>query len=362
MKRRGPKRQTNSPSAARAHTINQCRAVVLVDGSAIRKKIKKAYEKALRDLDKSRRDLDQFHQTDLPRFTRWLNAHFGELLTELRELSQKLAADEELIFLVQGEVMFNGGSQAQAYKRVVEIREDLERRPHAPDSSREPDGEPNGERDPFGARDESSGSDGEEDPLEEFFNDLFGEFGSEGRPRDKQGRRDGRKGEPLSPAHQAARLKELYRSVVRRLHPDTQKEMTVQKTEWWHQAQAAYEAGDADQLEVILTLCEIGDSGTTAHTSASLLQRITEQMKRSLREIKRELVERKCDPAWNFSHRRDHGEMAAGMRLTLTGDLEGMRREWRLTQAKIAAWKAAAERLREPRRRKPRQRNEDCPF
>jgi hypothetical protein len=51
--------------------------------------------------------------------------------------------------------------------------------------------------------------------------------------------------------------------------------MTAQKTEWWHQAQAAYEAGDAEQLEVILTLCEIGESGTTAHTSASLLQRIT---------------------------------------------------------------------------------------
>ena len=62
--------------------------------------------------------------------------------------------------------------------------------------------------------------------------------------------------------------------------------MTAQKSEWWHQAQAAYEAGDLEQLEVILTLCEIGDSGTTAHTSASLLQRITAKLKSSLREIR----------------------------------------------------------------------------
>jgi hypothetical protein len=49
---------------------------------------------------------------------------------------------------------------------------------------------------------------------------------------------------------------------LRRLHPDTQREMTAQKSEWWHQAQAAYEAGDLEQLEVILTLCEIGDSAS----------------------------------------------------------------------------------------------------
>ena len=73
------------------------------------------------------------------------------------------------------------------------------------------------------------------------------------------------------------------------MHPDTQLEMTAQKLEWWHQAQAAYEAGDLEQLEVILTLCEIGDSGTTAHTSASLLQRITAKLKSSLREIKRQI-------------------------------------------------------------------------
>ena len=106
-----------------------------------------------------------------------------------------------------------------------------------------------------------------------------------------------------------------YRALVRRLHPDSQREMTAQKTEWWHQAQAAYEAGDAEQLEVILTLCEIGDTGTTAHTSASLLQRITAQLKNSLREIKRQLAELRREPAWNFSAgptRADAGPDAPG--------------------------------------------------
>src|ERR1017187_6369352 len=47
---------------------------------------------------------------------------------------------------------------------------------------------------------------------------------------------------PAAPVLAGKRLKELYRAVVRRLHPDSQQEMTAQKTEWGHHAQAAYEA------------------------------------------------------------------------------------------------------------------------
>jgi hypothetical protein len=77
MKRRAPRPQTSSHAAPHNHPANHSRALVRVDGTGIRKKIKKDYEKALRDLENSRRQLDQFHQTDLPQFTRWLNTHFG---------------------------------------------------------------------------------------------------------------------------------------------------------------------------------------------------------------------------------------------------------------------------------------------
>ena len=181
---------------------------------------------------------------------------------------------------------------------------------------------------------------------------MFGESGPGERPRDQRGPRAGQHRRVGRAGARSKRLKELYRAVVRRLHPDSQREMTAQKTEWWHQAQAAYEAGDAEQLEVILTLCEIGESGTTAHTSASLLQRITAQLKSSLREIKRQITERRRDPAWNFSSRTDHAALADQMRRELMGDLMAMRRRWLETQEMIAKWKAAAERLKPPRRRK----------
>jgi hypothetical protein len=138
--------------------------------------------------------------------------------------------------------------------------------------------------------------------------------------------------------------------------------MTAQKTEWWHQSQAAYEAGDVEQLEVILTLCEIGDSGTTVHTSASLLQRITAQLKNSLREIKRQISGQRRDPAWNFSRGDDHEALAVQTRRSLMADLERMRYRCRTLQELIARWKVAAERLQQPRRRKNHPQNMEFSF
>jgi len=50
------RRQTNGQSVPQVHPANPSRALVRVDGAGIRKKIKKDYEKALRDLENSRRE------------------------------------------------------------------------------------------------------------------------------------------------------------------------------------------------------------------------------------------------------------------------------------------------------------------
>lgn len=354
MKRRAPRQKNNGPSVPHAHSSNQCRAMVRVDGTGIRKKIQRDYEKARRDLDNSRRVLDQFLQRDQPQFTRWLNSHFGALLTELRELNQKLAADDAIVLLVENEVIFGGGSYARAYQRVMEPGKN----PPSQNSGDAKDAKP----DPFGAGAESEYFDDDEDLMEEFLNALHLKFGPGAGPRGNGGPRTGEPVESAAPTHATKRLKELYRAVVRRLHPDSRQEMTAQKTEWWHQAQAAYEAGDAEQLEVILTLCEISENGTIAHTSASLLQRITAQLKSSLREIKRQITQRRREPAWNFSNRTDHALMADQVRRELMGELLAMRRRWMDTQEIIAKWKAAAAKLKSPRRRKAQSQNPEFLF
>jgi len=60
MPRHASRQKTRGQSHAHASARNPCHAMVRVDGTAIRKKIKKDYEKALRELANSRRVLDQF--------------------------------------------------------------------------------------------------------------------------------------------------------------------------------------------------------------------------------------------------------------------------------------------------------------
>jgi hypothetical protein len=355
-----PRRQTRSPSlvrAAAAQPANDCRAVVLADGTRIRQKIKKDYEKALRDLENSRRLLDQFHQTDQPQFTRWLNDHFGGLLTELRELHQKMAADELLILFVEEEVIFGGGSHARAYQRVMEFKKNAEAPPPPPGNR-----QPNGTQHSFGSEAKAGNADEEADPMAEAMNEFLRQFDPVAGSRSQPGFPCGETGDPAASWHASRRLKELYRAVVRRLHPDGQREMTAQKTEWWHQAQQAYEVGDAAQLEMILTLCEIGESGTMRHTSAARLQRITAQLKLSLREIKRQINQHRRGPAWNFSGRTDQAAMAERTGQELRGELQAMQWQWRESQELIANWKAASEKLKPEHRRRTPPPEADIPF
>ena len=156
MQRRAPRRPINGHAVPHSHPANHSLALVRVDGADIRKKIRKAYEKALRDLENSRRLLDRFHQTDQPQFTRWLNSNFGALLTELRELNQKLAADDAIVILVQNEVLFGGSSYPRAYQRVMELKENPEPPPPRPGGGPE--------RDVFEAGNEW-GSPGDEEEL-----------------------------------------------------------------------------------------------------------------------------------------------------------------------------------------------------
>jgi hypothetical protein len=235
MQRRAPRRPINGHAVPHSPSANHSLALVRVDGADIRKKIRKAYEKALRDLENSRRLLDRFHQTDQPQFTRWLNSNFGALLTELRELNQKLAADDAIVILVQNEVLFGGSSYARAYQRVMELKENPEPPPPRPGGGPE--------RDVFEAGNEWGSPGDEEELAEEFMNELFGTSRPGAGSGEAHDSRMGPSARPAAPVLAGKRLKELYRAVVRRLHPDSQREMTAQKTEWWHQAQAAYEAG-----------------------------------------------------------------------------------------------------------------------
>ena len=317
--------------------------MILIDARPLREKARRAYEKVLRDLDKAREEMERFEKQDKPGFTTWLNRQFGALLTELRKVSQNLQNQRELFYEIESEACRSDCSHVMAYERVMWRKEHPE---EAAEEARREE-----ENDPWAGFGDQTRPGEFQNEFESFFSEIAEEF-----DRMFGGRNADRNFPPASPPPRTAsgRLKELYRAVVRRLHPDAQGQMTWQKKEWWHQAQAAYQSGDAEQLQVILTLCELDDQGITATTSVSLLTRVTAEFKRTLRSLKSQIKGQRQDPAWNFTALDDRSGVACRMERKLRAELLEAQEALHTIEAQLAMWARQAQlsRARRPRRQR----------
>lgn len=318
---------------------NGSMALIQSDGKAIRDKTKKEYDRTQAKLRRARDELERFNSTDRPDFDRWFHSNFGALLTRLRECQQQTAEAESLVSEIEAVAFFEGCSHAEAYRRVLHRREHPEPPPKSSKGNRH--GTDSATQEPESTDASAFEEEEEEASFEDFLNELFGEDLRGGRRR--QGR-DGPKRRKEQESQRSRPSKELYRELVRRLHPDRHRDLSAQRLEWWHQVQAAYEAGDTEQMEIILALCEIEDAGHTHTTSLSLLQRITRQLKKALRELLAQIRGLKLEPAWNFSKRNDLGALKTRLTIQLESDLHCIQERLREFQRIVEELKQKAAR------------------
>lgn len=319
-------------------------ALLVVDSAAIRQKAKAEYEQVLKQVNDARHELERFEMEDRPKFSRWLNSQFGSLLTELRETHQRLSEQRERLMAIEFESFLTGVSAAEAYRQQKAREEN-------PDLAKEFEAE-------FSDIFEDDDDSGDAPPLED---DPFGpDRHSHTHQKTRRGSKSNRKAGPPKPPD---RVKELYRMLVRRLHPDLHPDLTRQMLEWWHQVQVAYQKGDAEQLEVILSLYEMTEKGSAAETSVSLLKRITQQFRSSLRALRQQLGKHRNEPAWNFSRLTDLKPLAQRIQRELESELRGMKTLLRRIESQLADIAEAAQRLRtRRRRRRPAAFDELDPF
>lgn len=297
--------------------------MVWVDGRDVRSKARKSYQRAVKELEKAKRDWSRFQELDKPQFQEWLHRNFGPLLTEMRDLQQRLDAKSMLLCEVEMEWLRNGGSMAAAYRRVVDRQEE--------------DGD---EDDPFGEANSSKdrGRQGQDaGEGEEPFGDEddFGSFSDRFR-RWREQEFGGAAAKGKSGA-EGRRLKELYRMLVRLLHPDTQAgKMSSKKQEWWHQVQDAYEKGNLETMEIILALYEMEEEGDRQTQSVSILIRVTAHLRASLRSLRAQIRRCRSDPAWSFSTRRDRHLLALDLELQLETEREEMTYQLRQLERRLA--------------------------
>ncbi len=292
--------------------------IVLLDGEPIRRKARRDYEKVLRDLDVAKAEAERFESEDKPLFAQWVNSNFGALLTEIRELQEKLFHAQGLVEEVQDEFFVgNYRSINKAYKNVMHRREHPEEREEEVRQAEEEEAEFRKE-------------------FEEAFKKTEDEFWKHFKGDSDEFNPPPRKAE----AKKGGRLKDLYRNLVRLLHPDKGAKRSKKEIEWWHQTQDAYQTGNVEQLELILTLVEMENRGSKDAT-VSVLAQLTSEFKKSLKALKRKISVLKKELAWNFSLLPDCSSLFVRVRNELQADRDRMLWLLQKYEQQIRTWETA---------------------
>lgn len=346
-------------------------ALVWVDQGPLRREAASECSRAMERLEEARERWRRFEREDQPAFQRWKAATFGALMSRIREVEGLVRQKERLIVEVEQEMYFSGTrSYRAAYSRV-------EKRRNNPDADSETRGKTPPPRDENWEREEER----EEEELDEFTQELlfeeflrtflgmnpdrmsdrqyakmFADFKAKilGRDRSDQPPPNWRaeaepEFAPEPPKSPQDRVKELYRLLVRRLHPDMRADSNAEVSSIWHEVQEAYAAGNVDRLEMLLAFTDIQANTTGEHTSLFQMRSVLAELRSAFKAVQRNLQTAKGDQAWNFARRRDRSKIETRLRRELETTLAWHEDQLRQLEALIARWSAPTKKRRPPR-------------
>jgi hypothetical protein len=324
-------------------------------------------------LERAKAEWKRFEQEDKPGFGRWMAATFGALMSQLRETEAQVLSKQALVEEVEMEMLYTGTrSPKAAYAKVMRRR-----------NNPAPMGGAQGESDrrewsepPPSAEEEQELDEFEQTLLfEEFlrvalgmnpdrmsdrqYDKMFAEFkeklfGQGPPPRESAEEQEApripgaRRAEAEAPKPERSRLKELYRLLVRRLHPDTRAEGDTEVSSIWHEVQEAYTRGNVERLEMLLALTDLQSNATGEHTTLAQMRAVLIELRRAFNAIQKNLKMAKTDLAWNFTRTADRSALERKMRGNLEERLDWVVMQLAELDDQLRRWSAPAK-SRKPR-------------
>ncbi|HEV7405232.1 MAG TPA: J domain-containing protein [Chthoniobacteraceae bacterium] len=310
--------------------------IVLVDETPLRDAVMRDHHKLEEQSAAVRAKIERFETADLPAYTRWESRVLGPLLTAIREAESAIARQRTILEAVEDEQFFRGCSRLAAYRRVMRAMErgpEPEEEPPPDWGAPPPHGAP--PSDEFGLPPGFDAADfdlmsperqrafrEEYAIMAEMYEMMTGMVApdlDELLRASRKGRRDesrshgqAHRGAPpphaapprhAEPNRASARIKELYRLLVRKLHPDLNPDQPARDRELWHTVQEAYNRRDVEALEAAAARVEVVLNGQAGKLSISLLRRLVTDLKKALSALKTKFASLRKHPAFDFAAR-----------------------------------------------------------
>lgn len=388
------KKPATAPRASSRPAGNLCRVLLVVDNAPLRAEALRLYRLMELRVTEVRLELTNFETRDLPAWHRWEAATLGALLTELRTVLQELAEKRELMLDIEDERYWTGCSRLAAYRRIMQEREDIKNgvAPEEPEEDFDDDFPPGPEAPEadfprvFGASDLPEGmtaevfdamSRREQNAFRQEYKAISGlyelmtgltapeldEVLAADRARAGGGappRKDARtppgpepsRAEAPEKSRESSRLKDLYRMLVRQLHPDVHGEQTPAEREFWHQVQDAYGTGDLERLEALYGRLQVGLKGDEHKLPVAVLQRMTRELLDTFKTLQNAVTKARRNPAWQFSLAKRREKIEARRRTELERDLRDAQGELAYLRMELETLAAKAQKPVKRRKKK----------
>ncbi len=335
--------------AKRAH----CCAIVLIDAAPLRSAAARECTGTMACLEEARAAWHRFEREDKPACVRWRAREFGVVLSDLRNVETEIRDAEALVHEVEME-MRRGFFDPQVALQRVRLR-----RGGAPIETPEPQWTSGSERRVsefeqealfqewvhrfIGTNPDKLDDDAYATTFEAFKAHMFSPRRAEPPPAAniREAPPEPEEDEP-EPAAADPRLKELYRVLVRRLHPDLRADGNAAASMLWHEVQEAYAATDIAHMEILLALSDIQDGPFSDQTSVSQMRALAAELKRALFALDDSLRQARDDDAWDFARAGVRDHLHARVERELHATLRTRSQRLALLRQTIAGWSASA--------------------
>jgi hypothetical protein len=334
--------------------------IVLIDQGPLRESAAADCTRAMACLERARIGWHRFERKDKPAFIRWRAREFGALLSRGREVEVQIRDSQALVHEVEMEMRRGFQDAHTAYQRVMSRRSNPQA---APEEGAEVPRE--GEtvsrklsefekealfqewvQKSLGTNPDKMDDDAYSTTFEAFKAHMFrSPMEAQGPRNNSQPSRKSRmpqqleeKGEEEEDRKVDARVKELYRILVRRLHPDLRADASAAVSALWHEVQEAYAASDVARMEILLALSDIESSQMGNQTSLSQMRVVLTELERALRALEKSLLEAEGEDAWNFAQAGPNQELQVRVERQLKWDLAARTKHLDILTETIAAW------------------------
>ena len=298
--------------------------MVVIDQEPLRRAAADDCTGAMERLERARAGWHQFENKDKPAFARWRAREFGALLSRAREVEIQIRDSQALIDEVEAEMRRLFQDPHTAYQRVMFRRKDPAAAA-AQEATRARTGGASAARKmsefeqealfqewvqrSLGTNPDKMDDEAYTTTFEAFKTHMFRSAPPEPPPQQTSAhhRRERIAPEPESAEEDEetpadARVKELYRRLVRRLHPDLRRNGSAAVSALWHEVQEAYAASDVPRLEILLAVTDIGLNPMSDGNSLAQMRAVVAELERALSALEKSLEEAEREDAWQFAH------------------------------------------------------------